>query len=84
MWITTSFWRKKPWYSMKHLLTARWEMHAMGGAQHVFSRTEDEKFKPLKTIDFCGGRYPSITSGPETFKLNIPSIAIDGTSKKIP
>lgn len=55
-----------------------------GGPLHVFSKTEHEKFKHLKTIDFCGGHYPSITSGPETFKINIPSIAVDGTSKKIP
>lgn len=55
-----------------------------GGPLHIYSKTEDGKFKPLKTIDFCGGHYPSITSGPETFKINIPSIAVDGTSKKIP
>lgn len=55
-----------------------------GGPLHIYSKTEDEKFKPLKTIDFCGGHYPSIISGPETFKINTPSIAVDGTSKTIP
>lgn len=44
----------------------------------------DENFKHLKTIDFCVGYYPSITSGSETFKINIPSIIVDGASKKIP
>lgn len=51
---------------------------------HGFSKTEDKKFKPLKTIDICGGRYPSITSTPETFIIKIPSFSIDGTDKKIP
>lgn len=55
-----------------------------GGPLHIYSKTEDGKFKPLKTIDFCGGHYPSITSGPETFIIKIPSISIDGTNKKIP
>lgn len=55
-----------------------------GGPLHVFSKSEDEEFKHLKTIDFCGGHYPSITSGPETFIIKIPSISIDGTDKKIP
>ncbi len=55
-----------------------------GGPLHVFSKTEDEKFKHLKTIDICGGRYPSITSDPETFIIKIPSVSIDGTDKKIP
>lgn len=55
-----------------------------GGPLHVFSKTEDETYKPLKIIDFCGGHYPSITSGPENFMINIPSISIDGTDKKIP
>ncbi|WP_414149593.1 hypothetical protein ACMGG3_03795 [Enterobacter sp. BNK-18] len=55
-----------------------------GGPLHVFSKTDDEKFKHLKTIDFCGGHYPSITSGPETFIIKVPSISIDGTDKKIP
>lgn len=55
-----------------------------GGPLHVFAKTDDEKFKHLKTIDFCGGHYPSITSGPETFRIKIPSISVDGTEKKIP
>ncbi|TGB80947.1 hypothetical protein CRI66_00380 [Escherichia sp. E4694] len=55
-----------------------------GGPLHVFSKTEDEKFKHLKIIDFCGGHYPSITSGPETVIIKIPSFSIDGTDKKIP
>jgi hypothetical protein len=55
-----------------------------GGPLHIYSKTEDGKFKPLKTIDFCRGHYPLITSGPETFIIKIPSISIDGTDKKIP
>ncbi|MGU3416658.1 hypothetical protein ACLBW0_23930 [Enterobacteriaceae bacterium C34A] len=55
-----------------------------GGPLHIFIKNENDKFKSLKTIDFCGGHYPVITSGPEAFKLDIPSIAVDGTSKKIP
>ncbi|MHA1062828.1 hypothetical protein ACR9GP_02785 [Enterobacter ludwigii] len=55
-----------------------------GGPLHVFSKSENEKFKHLKAIDFCGGHYPSITSGPETFIIKIPSFSIDGTDKKIP
>lgn len=55
-----------------------------GGPLHVFIKNENEKFKPLKTIDFCGGHYPSITSGPETFIIKIPSVAVDGPGKKIP
>lgn len=55
-----------------------------GGPLHIYSKTEDGKFKALKTIDFCGGHYPSIISGPETFIIKIPSISIDGTDKKIP
>lgn len=55
-----------------------------GGPLHVFSKNEDEKFIHLKTIDFCGGHYPSITSGPETFIIKIPSISIDGMDQKIP
>ncbi|EGC7113060.1 hypothetical protein H9T43_002237 [Salmonella enterica] len=50
----------------------------------MFSKTEDEKLKHLKAIDFCGGHYPSITSGPETFIIKIPSISIEGTDKKLP
>ena len=55
-----------------------------GGPLHVFIKEGNEKFKSLKIIDFCGCHYPSITSGPENFKISIPLIPIDGTSKKIP
>lgn len=55
-----------------------------GRPLHVFAKTDDEKFKHLKTIDFCGGHYRSITSGPATFRIKIPSISVDGTDKKIP
>lgn len=55
-----------------------------GGPLHILSKTNDEQYKPLKVIDFCGGHYPVITSGPEKFTIYIPSIDIDGTTKTIP
>ncbi|MCW2457611.1 UNVERIFIED_ORG: hypothetical protein M2414_005384 [Rahnella aquatilis] len=55
-----------------------------GGPLHILSKTEDKEYKPLKVIDFCGGHYPLITSGPEKFTIYIPSIEIDGTTKNIP
>lgn len=55
-----------------------------GGALHVFSKIDNESFKRLKIIDFCGGHLPSITSGPKNFRIYIPSIAIDGTNENIP
>lgn len=55
-----------------------------GGPLHILSKTEDKEYKPLKVIDFCGGHYPLITSGPGKFTIYIPSIEIDGTTKTIP
>lgn len=55
-----------------------------GGPLHVISKTDSDKFKLVKTIDFCGGHYPEITSGPEKFTINIPSIVIVGIDKTLP
>lgn len=55
-----------------------------GGPLHIISKTESEKFKPLKIIDFCGGHRPEITSGPKMFMISIPSVAIEDTDKSIP
>ncbi len=55
-----------------------------GGPLHIIRKKEDGNYKPLRTIDFCGGNYPEIISGPKTFTIKIPAINIDGTDKKIP
>lgn len=55
-----------------------------GGPLHVISKINSDKFKLLKTIDFCGEHYPEITSGPENFTISIPSVVIEGTDKTLP
>lgn len=50
---------------------------------HVISKNEDGKYRLFKSIDFCDGHYPTVNSGPLNFTINIPSIAIEGTNKKI-
>ncbi|MGV3345341.1 hypothetical protein ACGVWS_06200 [Enterobacteriaceae bacterium LUAb1] len=55
-----------------------------GGPLHIIRKKEDGDYKPLGTIDFCGGHYPEIMSGPQTFSVNIPSVHVDGTDKTIP
>ncbi|MGR7525739.1 hypothetical protein [Klebsiella aerogenes] len=55
-----------------------------GGPLHIIRKKEDGDYKPLGTIDFCGGHYPEVISGPKTFSINIPSIPVEGTDKTIP
>lgn len=55
-----------------------------GGPIHVISQNEDGLIKSQKIIDFCGGHYPTVITEPKKLSIYIPSIKVEGTSKKIP
>ncbi|MBU9819250.1 hypothetical protein J1782_05050 [Rahnella sp. BCC 1045] len=55
-----------------------------GGPIHVISQNDDGLLKSQKTIDFCGGHYPTVITEPKKLSIFIPSIKVEGTSKKIP
>jgi len=61
-----------------------WGNACDGGPIHIISQGDNGIYKLQKAIDFCGGHYPTITSGPEGLIIKIPSLNIEGTNKKIP
>lgn len=45
-----------------------------GGPLHVIINDNEAGYKPIGKIDFCGGKYPTISSGPSSFTIRIPQV----------